>query len=102
MATSAVGIKSSEIVYCQHVEVDLEFHPYLDCDHATRPPGVLASDSASCNMGCAGNESEICGDPNRINVYWVENGKPGPANPATVGAGAFADRGYYIEASSPI
>lgn len=42
-------------------------HLTLDCGN-TLGEGV-PEPAADCNMLCAGNSSEFCGGPNRLNVY---------------------------------
>jgi glucan 1,3-beta-glucosidase len=43
---------------------------FLDCDDTFRNGGGPAPDgSAQCNMACTGNPGEICGGPNRLDVY---------------------------------
>ncbi|KAF4635475.1 hypothetical protein G7Y89_g2624 [Cudoniella acicularis] len=41
-----------------------------DCDNALRNGGGPAPDGAAqCNMSCNGNKTEICGGPNRLDLY---------------------------------
>jgi hypothetical protein len=41
-----------------------------DCDNVLRNGGGLAPDgSVQCNMACAGNGAEICGGPNRLDMF---------------------------------
>jgi glucan 1,3-beta-glucosidase len=40
------------------------------CDNAVRNGGGPAPDgSTQCNMACSGNTAEICGGPNRLDLY---------------------------------
>jgi hypothetical protein len=42
----------------------------IDCGNALQNGGAPAPDgNAQCNMHCAGNTGEICGGPNRLNLY---------------------------------
>ena len=53
---------------CNHVESISNTR--LGCDNAVRNGGGPASDgSAQCNMACSGNAVEICGGPNRLDLY---------------------------------
>jgi hypothetical protein len=41
-----------------------------DCGNSTSNGGGPASDgNVGCNMACAGNASEFCGGPNRLDLY---------------------------------
>ena len=44
------------------------------CGNAFSNGGVPAQDITTCNMVCAGNKTEWCGGPNRLNVYQVGTG----------------------------
>ncbi|KAG6888771.1 hypothetical protein C0995_006100 [Termitomyces sp. Mi166 len=65
------------------------------CDYSVRPSGALADDT-TCNMPCTGNRNEMCGGASRINIYWNEQ-QVGPANPASIGGGAFTYDGCYTD-----
>ena len=51
------------------------------CGNAFSNGGGKLPDLSSCNMPCAGNSSESCGGPNRLNVYDFNNGYPASAIP---------------------
>ena len=51
-------------------------HHLSDCDYALQNPGVPV-DLTECNFPCSGDETELCGAGNRINVFY--SGKPGPS-----------------------
>lgn len=53
---------------------------YPDCGTAIASTGAVATIS-DCSMACAGNSSEACGGPNRLNLFW--NGKNPPPGPST-------------------
>lgn len=42
--------------------------PFLDCGSSISNGGAPAA-AGDCNMLCAGNSSEFCGGPNRLNAY---------------------------------
>jgi hypothetical protein len=48
--------------------------------------GQAPDGSTGCNMGCSGNEGEMCGGANRLNVY--------AAGPAWVSLGCYSDQVY--------
>ncbi|KAF8346390.1 glyoxal oxidase N-terminus-domain-containing protein [Amanita rubescens] len=60
-----------------------------DCGNAIVNGGAPAT-ASDCNMVCAGNSSEFCGGPNRLNVYnntgaVTANGGPGGIGPVLTG-----------------
>ena len=70
----------------------VDCHFLIDCGTALNAAATLANDT-DCSMTCNGNSSEICGGPNRLNVYNytgtdlpVNNGggNAGGGGPATV------------------
>jgi hypothetical protein len=41
------------------------------CDNSIQATGTLAKIQTSCFMACSGNANEICGGPDRVNIYQV-------------------------------
>ncbi|KAK7696501.1 hypothetical protein QCA50_001159 [Cerrena zonata] len=65
----------------------MEFADECYCDTDFRNGGA-STPLADCNMPCAGNSSEFCGGPNRLNVYNFTGTLPhGPTPPAGGGGG---------------
>ncbi|KAI0052424.1 WSC-domain-containing protein [Auriscalpium vulgare] len=60
----------------QYVFAGVEFGKQCFCDYAIQSPGTATS-PGECTLPCGGNSSEICGAPNRINLY--TNELPGPS-----------------------
>ncbi|KAI0820881.1 hypothetical protein BC628DRAFT_1412846 [Trametes gibbosa] len=55
----------------------MEFATQCFCDTAIQNGGA-PTPLTDCNMACAGNSSELCGGPNRLNVYNFTGTLPGP------------------------
>ena len=47
--------------------------------------GGAPAAASDCNMVCAGNSSEFCGGPNRLNVYNNTGTAPGSGGPGGIG-----------------
>lgn len=47
----------------------MEYASQCFCDSVVRQGAQPASDPSTCNMGCAGDSSQICGGPNRVSIY---------------------------------
>ena len=63
---------------------------YSDCGDSLNGAGTAAA--GDCSMPCAGNATEQCGGPNRLNLFW--SGTSGPqTNP---GNGSWAFVGCYL------
>lgn len=52
-----------------------------DCGNATENGGANTT-FTDCNMACTGNSSEICGGPDRLDLFW--NGHLPPPPPITL------------------
>lgn len=62
----------------------LEYASECWCDSQLRNGGGPAPDGeARCTMPCTGNSQQICGGPDRLNLY-QNTAVPGPTNVATV------------------
>jgi hypothetical protein len=53
---------------------------FIDCGNIVSNGGAPAP-ASDCSMACSGNSSEICGGPNRLNVY--NNTASSPPPPST-------------------
>lgn len=61
-----------ELLHCRRHELTILFCSADECycDNSAQGGGGPASDgSTGCNMPCSGNSAEMCGGPNRLNVY---------------------------------
>ena len=68
----------------------VEANTYSDCGDSLNGAGTAAP--GDCSMPCAGNATEQCGGPNRLNLFW--SGTSGPqTNP---GNGSWAFVGCYL------
>ncbi|KAI5359093.1 putative hem peroxidase, carbohydrate-binding WSC, hem peroxidase superfamily [Septoria linicola] len=47
----------------------LEYAQECFCGNEVRNAGTCASDQSTCNMSCRGNRAEICGGPDRLNIF---------------------------------
>ncbi|KAF8577851.1 copper radical oxidase [Ramaria rubella] len=65
----------------------LEFAAQCFCDVQIQNSGAPVTDGG-CNMPCAGNSSEFCGGPNRLNVYNFTGVITTPPTPPAGGGGA--------------
>jgi hypothetical protein len=61
----------------------------LDCG-STLANGGVPTPASDCNMVCAGNSSEFCGGPNRLNVYNYTGTDLPPQQPGGGGGGGDA------------
>lgn len=57
----------------------VEFSQECYCDNFIENGGAPADDPTTCNMACAGNSTELCGGPNRLNLFF--SGVPPPPRP---------------------
>lgn len=65
----------------------------LDCGNAILNGGGPAPDgNKGCGMTCNGNETELCGGPNRMNFYQVDVPPPPPTT-GWVAQGCYTDAG---------
>ncbi|KZW03188.1 copper radical oxidase [Exidia glandulosa HHB12029] len=58
----------------------VEFGRECYCDNFVENGGAPADDASTCNMACGGNSTELCGGPNRLNVFF-SNVPPPPRPP---------------------
>ena len=73
------------IQYCDsfgYAYAGVEYGAECYCANTLRTSGVPAPE-ADCNMQCAGNEYELCGGPNRLNVFHNAAAVVSAAGPAT-------------------
>lgn len=64
----------------------IDFNYFLGCGNAIVNGGSPAPDgSAGCNMACNGNSAEICGGPNRLDVYQYSSSGSGGGGSTGVG-----------------
>ena len=64
----------------------VEYAQECYCGNSFSNGGAQEPDMSGCNMPCAGNASEYCGGPNRLNVYDYNNQYPTSAIPTVVAA----------------
>ncbi|KXN82709.1 Putative fungistatic metabolite [Leucoagaricus sp. SymC.cos] len=67
------------------------------CDSSIQVPGEQAADT-DCNVACSGNATELCGGPNRLDVFW--NGNPSPEIIQSIDNGAWVYQGCYTDSVS--
>ncbi|KZF20208.1 WSC-domain-containing protein [Xylona heveae TC161] len=80
----------------------VEYSRECYCGNVLSAGAVVASDGG-CTMTCAGNSSEYCGGPSRLNIYELNSQATASAAPATqtvLAAGDFVSIGCYTEATN--
>ncbi|KAK1231928.1 hypothetical protein PQX77_004947 [Marasmius sp. AFHP31] len=86
------------IAFCDSknlIYAGVEYGQECYCDNNIKTGGskVAATD---CNMACTGNNNELCGAGNRLNVFW--SGKTPPPSPSTVPkVGNWVSSGCYSD-----
>lgn len=73
----------------------VEYSQECYCDNQFRNGGGPAPDgNAGCNMNCNGNTYEVCGGPNRLNVFsYVGKGSSTPTTSSSAGTSTAAPSG---------
>lgn len=71
-----------------YVLAGLEYSRECYCGNSFSNAGYKQSDMSTCNMACAGNSSETCGGPDRLNVYNFNNTIAASAIPTSAPAGS--------------
>lgn len=82
--TAVAGNAPMTIELCQaacqsagYALAGVEFSQECYCANALTSCGIPAPEgNAGCNMVCQGNKAEICGGPNRLNLFSQESGPP--------------------------
>ena len=78
----------------------VEYSQECYCDNSFKNGGGPASDGdAQCNMACNGNPSEVCGGPNRLNVF-AYNGAAGVTTSSTTAAATTTPTGTATTTSA--
>ncbi|KAL2065736.1 hypothetical protein VTL71DRAFT_3406 [Oculimacula yallundae] len=72
------------------------------CDNSYQNGGGPAPDgNTGCNMACNGNATEMCGGPNRLNVYTYYSGPPSTMTSSTTNAASTSTQAAAVPTGLP-
>ncbi|TFK24665.1 WSC-domain-containing protein [Coprinopsis marcescibilis] len=88
------------IEICEAADYNLAGVEYGHCDSVVQSPGTQVEDE-ECTMPCAGDPTQLCGGPSRINVF--DSGNPAPEIIQAVeapGQGTWNYTGCYTDSAA--